>query len=276
MKFSIITINLNNKDGLQKTIDSVLCQTWKDYEWIIIDGGSTDGSKELIEQYQQHFAYWCSEPDNGVYNAMNKGIAKAKGEYLNFMNSGDAFCDKEVLMQVSRCNRSDDVIYGDSYGVRGDKKILWQPPSDITLDFFYSQNICHQAMFVKSAILKVQGYDESYKILGDWAKWVTMYIEGCSFYHLPLVICLYDLDGISGKGSPQERDEKERVRNKIPQYVRVVLERNVSLKRELKYYQKSKVIQDVKALDQERLLNHRCLQLAILCLKALRKIINLL
>ena len=80
MKLSIITINYNNKAGLQKTIDSVICQTWKDYEWIIIDGGSTDGSKELIEQYQQYFAYWCSEPDKGVYNAMNKGITKAKGE----------------------------------------------------------------------------------------------------------------------------------------------------------------------------------------------------
>ena len=78
MKLSIITINYNNKAGLQKTIDSVVAQTWRDFEWIIIDGGSTDGSKELIEQYQQHFAYWCSEPDKGVYNAMNKGIDKAK------------------------------------------------------------------------------------------------------------------------------------------------------------------------------------------------------
>ena len=84
MKLSIITINYNNKAGLQRTIDSVICQTCKDFEWIVIDGGSTDGSKQLIEQYQSHFAYWCSEPDNGVYHAMNKGITHAKGEYLLF------------------------------------------------------------------------------------------------------------------------------------------------------------------------------------------------
>ena len=85
MKLSIITINYNNKEGLQRTIDSVIGQTWHDFEWIIIDGGSKDGSKELIEQYQQYFAYWCSEPDKGVYNAMNKGIKHAQGEYLLFL-----------------------------------------------------------------------------------------------------------------------------------------------------------------------------------------------
>ena len=97
MKLSIITINYNNCDGLQKTIDSVIAQTWRDFEWIVIDGGSTDGSKELLEQYKEHFSYWCSEPDKGIYNAMNKGIAKANGDYLNFMNSGDAFYEKMMI-----------------------------------------------------------------------------------------------------------------------------------------------------------------------------------
>ena len=85
MKLSIITVNLNNREGLQKTIDSVVNQTFRDFEWIVIDGGSTDGSKELIEQYADHFAYWVSEPDKGIYNAMNKGIKVAKGEYLQFL-----------------------------------------------------------------------------------------------------------------------------------------------------------------------------------------------
>ena len=78
MKLSIITINYNNRDGLQKTIDSVVAQTWRDFEWIIIDGGSTDGSKELIEKYKDHFAFWCSEPDKGICNAMNKGIPRLR------------------------------------------------------------------------------------------------------------------------------------------------------------------------------------------------------
>ena len=91
MKLSIITVNLNNLEGLKKTYESVVCQTFTDYEWLVIDGGSTDGSREFIEEHQDKFAYWCSEPDKGIYNAMNKGIVRAKGEYLNFMNSGDYF-----------------------------------------------------------------------------------------------------------------------------------------------------------------------------------------
>ena len=137
MKLSIITVNYNNKAGLQKTIDSVVCQTWRDFEWIVIDGGSTDGSKELIEQYQQHFAYWCSEPDKGVYNAMNKGISKAKGEYLNFMNSGDCFYNEYSLSYFHAVyNPSIDVFYADAdfidekgclvYEMRFPDKIIYQ------------------------------------------------------------------------------------------------------------------------------------------------------
>ena len=100
MKLSIITINYNNRDGLQKTIDSVVSQTYKNFEWIIIDGGSTDGSKELIEQYQDHCAYWCSEPDKGIYNAMNKGIEKAIGDYSLFLNSGDRLHDDTVIDKI--------------------------------------------------------------------------------------------------------------------------------------------------------------------------------
>ena len=100
MKLSIITINYNNKNGLQKTIDSVISQTFKDFEWIIIDGGSTDGSKELIEKYSQHITYWVSEPDKGIYNAMNKGIKVAKGEYLFFLNSGDYLVQPNTINQI--------------------------------------------------------------------------------------------------------------------------------------------------------------------------------
>lgn len=103
MKLSIITVNLNNRDGLKRTIDSVVSQTFTDYEWIVIDGGSNDGSRELIEHYSDHFAYWCSEPDKGIYNAMNKGIAHAKGEWLQFLNSGDVLYSNNTLASVFIC-----------------------------------------------------------------------------------------------------------------------------------------------------------------------------
>lgn len=100
MTLSIITVNLNNLEGLKRTYDSVVSQTFTDYEWLVIDGGSTDGSREFIEQHQDKFAYWCSEPDKGIFNAMNKGIVRAKGEYLNFMNSGDCFACEETVAEV--------------------------------------------------------------------------------------------------------------------------------------------------------------------------------
>lgn len=98
---SIITINYNNKNGVQKTIDSVLSQSFEDYEWIVIDGGSNDGSKELLEKYQEHFAYWCSEPDNGIYNAINKGLSHTTGDYIQFLNSGDWLYDSTALEKDS-------------------------------------------------------------------------------------------------------------------------------------------------------------------------------
>jgi glycosyltransferase involved in cell wall biosynthesis len=153
MKLSIITINYNNKAGLQKTIDSVICQTWKDYEWIIIDGGSTDGSKELIEQYQQHFAYWCSEPDKGVYNAMNKGVEHAHGMYVSFMNSGDVFHDGDVLANVFSKALHGDILIG-QVRCMGTDLIVNQFTMN-TCDIGWqriNEGFCHQGTFSKLAI----------------------------------------------------------------------------------------------------------------------------
>lgn len=111
MKLSIITVNLNNKDGLQKTIDSVISQTFKDFEWIVIDGGSTDGSKELIEKYQESISYWVSEPDSGIYNAMNKGI-RIGGGYIIFLNSGDYLFNSRSLEDSLKFCKGYDIITG--------------------------------------------------------------------------------------------------------------------------------------------------------------------
>ena len=110
MKYSIITINYNNRDGLENTIKSVINQTCQDFEYIVIDGGSTDGSVDVINKYADKIDYWISEPDKGIYNAMNKGILRAHGEYLNFMNSGDYFYDNEVLEKMYSCCVNDMVV----------------------------------------------------------------------------------------------------------------------------------------------------------------------
>ena len=97
MKYSIITVNFNNKEGLLKTIESVIHQTFRDFEFIIIDGGSTDGSVDVLKEYSSQINYWVSEPDGGIYQGMNKGLRQAKGDYVNFMNSGDCFYSASVL-----------------------------------------------------------------------------------------------------------------------------------------------------------------------------------
>ena len=108
---SIITVNLNNLEGLKRTMTSVFEQTWQEYEYIIIDGGSTDGSKEYIESFSDKISVWVSEPDAGIYNGMNKGIKVANGEYLLFLNSGDHLFDNRVLDTNRKFLTLYDLVY---------------------------------------------------------------------------------------------------------------------------------------------------------------------
>ena len=276
MRLSIITINYNNKAGLQKTIDSVICQTFKDYEWIVIDGGSTDGSKELLEQYQQHFAYWCSEPDKGVYNAMNKGIAKAKGEYLNFMNSGDAFYSNNTLEEVFVRNTPyADMVYGDWLRIEKYNKALMKAPNEVSLDFFYTDNICHQAMFIKSSTMKKRGFDETFQIYADWAKWIEMVLEGSEFQYVPVIVCCFDAtEGLSNTITSNLEMEKERMRSMVPSPIRKVLDKLSICKYELFKYRENRLVQDVYLLINERPLYYKWIHLNIIFLKLLRKLLS--
>lgn len=112
MKLSIITVNFNDAGGLERTIKSVISQTFCDYEFIIIDGGSTDGSVEIIKVYSDRIDYWVSEMDRGIYHAMNKGVDQAHGDYCLFLNSGDSFYNDEVLEKLSKFESNDDIIVG--------------------------------------------------------------------------------------------------------------------------------------------------------------------
>lgn len=214
MKLSIITINYNNKAGLQKTIDSVICQTWRDFEWIVIDGGSADGSKELIEQYQQHFAYWCSEPDKGVYNAMNKGIDHAKGEYLLFLNSGDTLYDKDVLQKVDDLKLDADIISGqvermdNHHSLRSyDEDILMQ---------LYRDTLNHQGSFIKRSLFNDLRYDESLKIVSDWKFWLeTVIWRNASVEVIDLFVAKQDMAGISNIMTPELIQERDSIRLKF-------------------------------------------------------------
>jgi glycosyltransferase involved in cell wall biosynthesis len=206
MKLSIITVNLNNREGLQKTIDSVICQTFRDLEWIVIDGGSTDGSKELIEQYADHFAYWVSEPDKGVYNAMNKGIKVAKGEYLQFLNSGDWLFEDNVLEKVFTNELTEDFIYCDDGGCTG-VIVNGGSPSIIDFRFLYTYTICHQTIFHKRSLFDKGLFDEKYKIVADW-KFLFQHIvkNDATYRKLSILLCVLQ----EGSSYDTSRTEMER------------------------------------------------------------------
>lgn len=196
MKLSIITINYNNRDGLQRTIDSVICQTWRDFEWIVIDGGSTDGSKELIESYKSHFSYWCSEPDNGIYNAMNKGIDHAKGDYLLFLNSGDAFYKPDTLSNVFSRGLHSDLISGVT--VRADNGKPRRGYYDSIVRQLIVGTIEHQGTFIKRELFKSYKYREDFKIVSDWAAWIEWILkQNCTFEYIDEIIATQEIDGIS-------------------------------------------------------------------------------
>jgi len=209
VKLSIITINYNNREGLQKTFDSVAPQSFKDYEWIVIDGGSTDGSRELIEQYANHFSYWVSEPDKGVYNAMNKGIKVAKGEYINFMNSGDCFASPTILEEVFSTNHTADVLYG--YMTRGtlDGEVNNQSmmKENLTWMDFYRDGLPHQATFIKRSLFDQFGlYDESLKAVSDWKFFVEAFVyHKATSEFIPKKIAIYAEGGISDVIGGEER-----------------------------------------------------------------------
>lgn len=251
MKLSIITINFNNKNGLQKTIDSVLSQTWKDWEWILVDGGSTDGSKELLEKYQKYFAFWCSEPDSGRYNAINKGIIHAHGEYLNFMNSGDTYSANDTLEQVFSLDHTEDILYGNWNIVNGSDSLFKQSsPQAATLHRIIDNNICHQAMFIRRDFQNRHPYDESYAVLADWKCWIDSAIANCTHKYLPVTICDFDGAGISQSADSQCRKDFLRLHR---EYAGIHI-----INDELKKYNQDNILLDIYDLMHH---NAFCLQI---------------
>ena len=201
-KLSIITVNLNNKTGLEKTIKSVLCQTFSDYEFILIDGNSADGSVEIIKQYQDKINFWVSEPDTGVYNAMNKGVAKATGEYCLFLNSADTLYDETALSKAFADNHEEDILYGDSLN----RNILCTYPENLTWGYFFNNPILHQATFIKRNLFEKYGlYDENYKIVADWEFFIKAILcNKCSYHYLKgQIIVAFDMEGMSNQAAHQ-------------------------------------------------------------------------
>ena len=201
-KLSIITVCFNIKDEIERTCESIVNQTWQDFEWIVIDGGSTDGTLDILKKYEKHISVLISEPDKGIYNAMNKGIKIAKGKYLNFMNGGDSFYADDVLEKVFAGKDYDaDVLYGNMNYIEAEGKSQIRVfPKNVDAEFFRDDCINHQSTFIKRELFDKYGlYSENYKIVSDWEKWVIFAINNRSFQQLDFVVANFVGDGISAK-----------------------------------------------------------------------------
>ena len=213
MKISIITVNLNNSKGLKDTMQSVLDQSIKDFEYIVIDGGSNDGSVDCIKHYEHKLAYWCSEPDSGIYNAMNKGIRQSTAEYLLFLNSGDILADPEVLESVIP-SLDKELVYGAIGYAPHMIDQVFLPPDKLTKNFFLRNSLSHPATFIHRSLFSTIGYyDESYKICADWLFFMKAICNhNVSYKRINQLISIFNTEGISS--DPKHRsiliEERER------------------------------------------------------------------
>jgi glycosyltransferase involved in cell wall biosynthesis len=254
--FSIITINYNNLEGLKRTMQSVFSQSFKDYEYLIIDGGSTDGSKDWISQHSDRLAYWVAEPDNGIYDAMNKGILKASGEYILLLNSGDTYHTSEVLDSMAKVDNKYDVVYGNVSITQANKEpYLHLYPKECSLHFFLRSNICHQSTRIRARLQKSHLYDTSFKIVSDWVWFLERFEEGCTFYYLNQTVVDYPFDGISSTQVDLVEEERNRVIKKryaeyysFAEELKAVKSENYELKRQINTLYNSRWIKLLKKL----------------------------
>ncbi len=226
MILSIITINRNNADGLEKTMRSVAAQTFGDFEYVVIDGASTDKSVEVIRSFEASFGArlkWVSEPDKGIYNAMNKGIGMASGDYLQFLNSGDCLTAEDVTVRMTealKANEYPSILYGNMLKdmpdgiVMRDKGFAGGPVSFLG---FYTGSLNHPSTYIRKSLFEKYGrYDENLKIVSDWKWFVQAVIFGGEKpAYADIDVTLFDMNGISEKNKALDRTERRRVLNEL-------------------------------------------------------------
>ena len=237
MKLSIITINYNNAIGLKKTIESLIEQSYQEYEYIVIDGGSDDGSKEVIWESLRYVSSWCSEKDTGVYNAMNKGIMRATGEYLLFLNSGDYLYDSTVLEDVTSTLSGEDIIYGDLlYVENGVEREVCVYPTTLNLDYFFEHSLGHPATFIKRSLFQDSLYSEDLKIVSDWEFFLKkIVLEEVSYRHISRTITAFGMGGISSQIDACNEERERVLRKFFPSMLRDALKAAAHMKKQPLY-----------------------------------------
>lgn len=232
MKLSIVTINYNNADGLRKTLASVVSQTYRDIEHVIVDGGSTDDSVDVIREYVHKVesgksrvksVVWNSEPDNGIYNAINKGIKKASGDYIQILNSGDLLISDGIIdrmMTILAAHKYPELLYGNAVDVYEGKRLSSHGPGiEYSMLSLYKATYPHDSTFFKRELFSKEGYglyDENLKIVSDW-KW---YLEAIGLgsvkpIYVDIDVTLFDVTGISSKNKELDKQERQQVLKQV-------------------------------------------------------------
>lgn len=222
MMLSIITINRNNAVGLEKTLQSVSSQTFQEFEYIVVDGASIDGSVEVIKKYEHQFANlkWVSEPDTGIYNAMNKGIRKASGDYVQILNSGDCLATPDVTERMLAALEkvgAPSILYGNMIKCFPDgRKIVDRcfAGQEITMLGMYTGTLNHDPAYIRHDLFEKYGYyDESLKIVSDW-KWClqSIILGDEKPQYINIDVTLFDMNGISESAESKTRIKEERTK----------------------------------------------------------------
>jgi len=237
-KLSIITINRNNAEGLRKTIESVISQTFTDFEYIVIDGNSTDESVSIIKEYESRIQYWVSEPDSGIYNAMNKGILKATGDYCLFLNSGDYLISNNILGNVLSYLDDTEILFGDGkVQLKVNQFEEYIIPNPLTFEYLVFHSLFHPSTFIKRDLFNKYGlYNEKNKIVSDWEFFLKVInLNDISVRKIPYFISIAADEGISRNTNYTDLlyKEIEGVKNKyFSRFLLSYIESNVHIRAE--------------------------------------------
>lgn len=204
MKFSVITVCKNAAHTIERTIRSLAGQTYRDYEYLVLDGASTDGTQAIVEGYRHVFTRFASEPDGGIYPAMNKGVRAAAGDYLYFLNADDYLADAHVLADIARFLEDHpdcDLVYGDVSVVRRNGEVIdvKPPPPEYALDYLITGCLPHQGSFARAEVFRTVGlFDEGYRYAADYDWFLRLLQNGPARVHyLPRRIAYFSVGGVS-------------------------------------------------------------------------------
>lgn len=207
---SVVTVCYNAVNEIEKTMLSVLNQTYDNIEYIVIDGGSKDGTVDIIKKHEHRLAYWVSEPDGGIFFAMNKSLNHVTGNWIIFMNAGDILVDNHVIESSFEKEYDDQVgvVFGTTMTVKGEMRML---PFIYSNKKYKPMGICHQSLFVRSELAKDIKFDLSYKVAADYNMIMQIYKKAYCFIDLKMPVSMFDLTGYSAQNSKAQMEEVAKI-----------------------------------------------------------------